>query len=110
MRRAIVALGEQDVDVSMLEPLSDATILGACSDDLVLHVRDTKVRVGSEIRFAVEYGALLRAMTSPYVQKDYLGLVEDAPRVHRRGLCQRAPESARAAVRDRPGPLPACTT
>ena len=86
MRRAIVALGEQDVDVSSLEPLSDATILGACSDDLVLHVRDTKVRVGSEIRFAVGYSALLRAMTSPYVHKEYLGTPVERPPVH----CQAA--------------------
>ena len=91
MRRAIVALGEQDVDVDALEPLIEATIVGACSDELVLHVQDSMVRVGSEIRFAVGYSAMLRAMTSPYVHKQYLNASAD----RRRPVREQAPATAR---------------
>jgi predicted amino acid racemase len=72
MKRAILALGEQDVDVSGIKPRIAASILGASSDHLILNVRDSGLEVGVEVRFDVNYGALLRAMTSPYVEKVYL--------------------------------------
>jgi predicted amino acid racemase len=84
VRRAILALGRQDVDVSAIEPRIEADILGASSDHLILDVRDPDLGVGDEVRFDVGYGALLRAMTSPYVEKVYL------PRFHlvtRRSYC-----------------------
>jgi len=31
-----------------------------------------QLKVGTEVRFDVNYGALLRAMTSPYVEKVYV--------------------------------------
>lgn len=84
VRRAILALGRQDVDVSAIRPRIDASILGASSDHLVLDVRQLDLAVGDEVWFDVGYGALLRAMTSPYVEKVCL------PRSHlmtRRSLC-----------------------
>jgi predicted amino acid racemase len=72
MKRAILALGEQDVDVSAIKPRIAADILGASSDHLILDARDTGLEVGVKVRFDVNYGALLRAMTSPYVEKVYL--------------------------------------
>jgi len=71
MKRAILALGEQDVDVSGIRPRIEADILGASSDHLILDAGDTGLEVGVEVRFDVDYGALLRAMTSPYVEKVY---------------------------------------
>ncbi|MBE9506595.1 MAG: alanine/ornithine racemase family PLP-dependent enzyme, partial [Chloroflexi bacterium] len=72
VKRAILALGRQDVDVSAIKPRTEADILGASSDHLILEVRDPDLEVGAEVRFDVGYSALLRAMTSPYVEKVYL--------------------------------------
>lgn len=69
MRRVIVALGQQDVDPTDLVPPPGYAILGASSDHLVLDVGDRYVPVGREIRFGVGYRALLRAMTSPDVER-----------------------------------------
>jgi len=69
--KAILGIGKQDVDVSGITPRIAVQCLGASSDHLILDARDTDLRVGSEVAFDVNYGALLRAMTSPYVSKEY---------------------------------------
>ena len=69
MRRAILALGRQDVDVSAIKPRIEVNILGASSDHLILDVKGRSLEVGAEVRFDVGYSALLRAMMSPYVEK-----------------------------------------
>ncbi len=71
MNRAILALGRQDVDVSAIQPKVDAEVIGASSDHLILNARDAQLRVGTIVQFGVKYSALLRAMTSPYVEKAY---------------------------------------
>lgn len=69
VRQAIVALGRQDVDPDGLAPPDGIRVLGSSSDHLVLDVGDHDVSVGDEVRFGVDYSALLRAMTSPYVAR-----------------------------------------
>ena len=69
--RAILALGRQDVDVSAVQPRIDADVIGASSDHLILGVEDSGLAVGTQVQFDVQYSALLRAMTSPYVEKAY---------------------------------------
>ncbi len=72
-RRVIVALGRQDVLISGLKPISsDLEILGASSDHLILHCRNHTLRIGSEVEFHLDYGALLSAMTSPFIEKVFL--------------------------------------
>jgi len=78
MRRAILAVGEQDVDASATRPRMQVDVLGASSDYLILDTRDSGLKVGAEVQFDVEYSALLRAMTSPYVTKVYLESSGDA--------------------------------
>lgn len=68
-RQAIVALGRQDVDVVGLVPPDGVTVLGMSSDHLVLDVGDEQLTVGDELRFGLGYGALVRAMTSPFVAR-----------------------------------------
>ena len=71
-RRAIVAVGKQDVEVSGLTPVDRGIeIVGASSDHLVLDVDDAEkdIRLGDIIRFSVNYPAMLRLMTSDYVEK-----------------------------------------
>jgi len=72
IRRAILALGRQDVDVSAIRPRIKVNVLGASSDHLILDVKEQSLDVGTEVRFDVAYSALLRAMMSPYVEKMYL--------------------------------------
>ena len=60
------------------------------SDHLVLDVGDHRITVGDELRFGLGYGALVRAMTSPFVTRaerrviavpDTLGPVADPARL-----------------------------
>ena len=67
VHQAILALGRQDVDPVGLRPPEGITMLGMSSDHLVVDLGDHLAVVGDEIDFAVAYGALLRAMTSPFV-------------------------------------------
>jgi len=69
-RRVIVALGRQDTDPDGLEAPAGMVILGASSDHLVLDAGDAQCPVGTELRFGVDYSALLRTMTSPFVARD----------------------------------------
>jgi ornithine racemase len=74
VRQAILALGRQDVDPDGLQPPEGITMLGMSSDHLIVDVGDHRVAVGDEIDFGVGYGALVRAMTSPFVTKiEHLG-------------------------------------
>lgn len=74
VRQAILALGRQDVDPDGLQSPEGITILGTSSDHLVVDLGDYQVSVGDEIDFGVGYGALVRAMTSPFVTKiEHLG-------------------------------------
>lgn len=76
--RAILAVGEQDVLPGGLTPLDPGIdIIGASSDHLILDAEDyegTALVVGSSLDFRLDYGALLRAATSTYVNKEYRGL------------------------------------
>lgn len=98
VKRAILALGRQDVDVSAIKPGIKADVLGASSDHLILDVEGSDLEVGDEVRFDVGYSALLRAMTSPYVAKAYLPrsylTIRRSPRVDYL-LCRAARPSAR---------------
>ena len=67
IRQAIVALGRQDVDPGGLRPVDGITILGTSSDHLVLDIGDHDLSAGDEVGFGLGYGALMRAMTSPFV-------------------------------------------
>ncbi|GAA2114791.1 alanine/ornithine racemase family PLP-dependent enzyme [Nocardioides bigeumensis] len=68
VRQGIVALGRQDVESSGLVPPDGVRVLGMSSDHLVLDLGDSGARVGDELRFGVDYGGLLRAATSPFVE------------------------------------------
>ena len=67
IRQAIVALGRQDADPDGLVPPPGMDILGMSSDHLVIDVGDHQVDVGDELRFGLDYSALVRAATSPFV-------------------------------------------
>ncbi len=71
-KRAIVAAGRQDVKFEGLKPRDGAAmILGASSDHLIIDVSDCSkaYKVGDILEFDMDYGALLAAFTSEYVNK-----------------------------------------
>ena len=73
-KRAICAIGRQDLEVSGIIPQdSGVEVLGASSDHLVLNISASErdYRVGSTIRFVPGYTALLRLFTSPYIGRVY---------------------------------------
>jgi len=71
MNRVLLGIGLQDVLVSGLTPLLDIDILGASSDHIIVDTKQTDLKVGNTIEFNLNYGALLSAMTSPYINKKY---------------------------------------
>lgn len=71
-QRAIVALGKQDLGAGHVMPEeAGVEVVGASSDHLILDVTAAAgpVRVGDRLRFRPDYGAILGACTSPYVEK-----------------------------------------
>ena len=71
MRRVIVGIGLQDVLVAGLTPCMDVEILGASSDHILINAKELDLKVGDEVGFDLNYGALLSSMTSPYVARTY---------------------------------------
>ena len=69
--QAILAIGRQDTDPDGLVPPPGLKILAASSDHLVVdtsHYRGS-MKLGAQIPFQLNYSALLRAMTSPFIAK-----------------------------------------
>jgi predicted amino acid racemase len=70
--RALLNVGREEVTLEGMTP-SDSRfkILGASSSYLVVDMTDAEgdVEVGDELTFALNYGALVTAMTSAYVEK-----------------------------------------
>ena len=69
--RILLAIGEQDIDPSGLKA-DGIEIKGASSDYLVVSSSQNTLKVGCEQRFSLNYSALLRAMTSPYINKYFV--------------------------------------
>jgi len=67
--QAILAVGQQDIDPSGLQAPTGINVLGASSDHLILESDELKLSVGTEVTFQLNYSALVRAMTSPFIGK-----------------------------------------
>jgi predicted amino acid racemase len=72
IRRGILEIGRQDVLTQGLSPVGDMEIIGSSSDHIIVDLNETRVKVGETVRFHLTYGALLSAMTSPYIEPVYL--------------------------------------
>ena len=70
--QTILAVGRQDTDPDGLQPPSGIEILGASSDHLIVDPGRGRLSVGTEVAFQLNYSALVRAMTSPFVAKAIL--------------------------------------
>lgn len=72
IKRAILAIGKQDIALDQLKPPAGVTILGSSSDHLIVELQDDHYHVGDTIHFGLSYGGILSLMTSPYVEKHYV--------------------------------------
>jgi predicted amino acid racemase len=75
-KRAILALGRQDVYIEGIFPLQEKLkILGASSDHTIVDITDVsqEIVVGDEIVFGLTYAGLLSASDSRYVEKRFKG-------------------------------------
>jgi predicted amino acid racemase len=75
LKRALLNVGREDIDVDGIMPLGEnAGIIGASSGYLGLDLTKVKtpLHVGDELSFQLNYGALIAAMTSEYVYKQFL--------------------------------------
>ena len=71
-KRALLAIGRQDVDLDQIKPCDEEIeIIGASSDHLIVDVDSCSrdYRVGDIIEFNLNYVSILRLMTSEYVRK-----------------------------------------
>ncbi|WP_299729351.1 alanine/ornithine racemase family PLP-dependent enzyme [uncultured Tateyamaria sp.] len=66
--RVVLGIGNQDTDAAGLSMPSGHTLIGATSDHLVIGTNDASLCVGSEMRFQMNYSALMRAMAAPDIQ------------------------------------------
>jgi len=72
--KAVCALGKQDFDPETTTPLDPgAIILGVSSDHLMLDLTESErsYRVGDAVQLQLGYFSIMRAFTSPYVEKVY---------------------------------------
>lgn len=77
--RMILAIGHQDTDVSGLSMPPGTRLVGATSDHLVLVTELSTPSVGAELRFKMNYNALMRGMAAPDVKTR---LLRDRPTLH----------------------------
>jgi ornithine racemase len=74
-KRAILALGKQDVYPEYLSPLDEKiNVVAASSDHLIVDVTDSGVeyQIGKEIRFILTYPGILSTTTSKYVSLRFI--------------------------------------
>jgi predicted amino acid racemase len=67
--QSILAIGRQDTDCSGLHASPGIEVLGSSSDHLIVDSGGERLPIGSEVPFQLNYSALVRAMTSPFVAK-----------------------------------------
>ena len=82
IKRAIVAIGKQDIDITSIHPIdSQIEILGASSDHMILNISecDKEYNIGDKVEFSIKYGALVSTCTSKYVNKE---IVYDSKLAH----------------------------
>ncbi|XGU20807.1 hypothetical protein ACETU7_10620 [Rhodococcus sp. 3Y1] len=68
-----MSIGREDISPEGLTPIDPRLkVISASSDHLLVDAGETgdEYRLGGTVDFTIDYGALLMAMTSPYVESD----------------------------------------
>lgn len=71
-KRAIVAIGRQDINIGTYKPIDkNIEVLGASSDHMIIDITDSNYnyKIGDIIEFDINYEGLLCLSTSEYVYK-----------------------------------------
>jgi len=68
---AMLAVGRRDVEPGGLRPLLPGAYLAGATSDVSVLITPKRLRPGDEVRFTVDYDALVRAVTSPFVTVEY---------------------------------------
>lgn len=71
-KRAILAIGKQDINIDSIIPIDEnISIFGASSDHMIIDITDSNHNydVGDKIEFILGYGGLMSASTSEYIYK-----------------------------------------
>jgi predicted amino acid racemase len=71
---SMVALGRRDMEPGGLRPLIPGAWLAGATSDVCIVITPEPLRPGDEVRFAADYEALVRAVTSPFVEVEYAHL------------------------------------
>ena len=69
---ALVALGRRDCEPQGLRPLLDGAWVAGMTSDVGVLITPRELRPGETVDFAVDYDALVRAVTSPYVYQRFV--------------------------------------
>ena len=69
---AMLAVGRRDVEPAGLRPLLPGAYLAGATSDVSVLITPEPLRPGDEVRFSVDYDALVRAVTSPFVALEYV--------------------------------------
>ena len=64
---ALVALGRRDMEPAGLRPLHPGASLAGATSDVSVLITPEPLHPGDEVRFSIDYDALVRAVTSPFV-------------------------------------------
>lgn len=72
MKRAILGIGKQDVQLNNFFPIDNRiSIIGGSSDHLIMDITNTDYKLGDIVKFEVNYPGLLHLMNSPYIERNY---------------------------------------
>jgi len=69
---ALVSVGRRDMEPQGLRPLLPGAYLAGATSDVSVLVTPEPLRPGDTVSFAVDYDALVRAVTSPFVTKAFV--------------------------------------
>jgi predicted amino acid racemase len=70
---ALLDLGRRDMEPQGLRPLLPGAYVAGATSDVSVLISPEPLRPGDEVGFAVDYDALVRAVTSPFVAKRFIG-------------------------------------
>lgn len=69
---AMLAVGRRDMEPQGLQPLLPGAYLAGATSDVSMLITPEPLQPGDTVDFAVDYDALVRAVTSPFVVKVYV--------------------------------------
>ena len=69
----MLAVGRRDCEPGGLRPMLPGSYLAGATSDVSVLITPEPLRRGDEVAFAVDYDALVRAVTSPFVALELIG-------------------------------------